>query len=541
MDYLRDKIDHPMALAAGDVFLGLPDAYLLLDHQKKIVLANDHYLKALACDLDDVINRSVFEINQFGSPAQCKARNQWITDTLDRLEPGISATSPPFAYEMPSGKGANLSLRFWIIKASLLELNASATPYTVIRVDEVTAEVAGAEKHRRERAQLRSEAQLRRILVKEAEDNYRESQDRFLMAMEFAQLGSWERDAHSGEFTCSDQCKVNLGIASSENVSEQRFFYELIDEADRERVHETMEAALRDGRPFEADYRRTWPDGSKHWLMIKGVGRYGQGNRLLTVVGFTLDITARKEYEIAQEKSAREEREARQRSDQAAHSMDHFVTAVSHELRSPLGAIVSWANLLERSPEPAHISRGAEAIQRNARQLTHMVDDLLDSGAIISGKLSVVRLPVDLGSLAGNVLEDIRPVAEAKGLKVEAPDISPCLVFGDANRLRQIVWNLLTNAVKFTTEGVITLAVQQVGEVGTLAVQDSGRGIAPEAAKSIFERFAQVDQANSGRVGGLGLGLWLVKTLVDLHDGRIEVQSAGIGQGATFKVSLPCA
>jgi signal transduction histidine kinase len=100
---------------------------------------------------------------------------------------------------------------------------------------------------------------------------------------------------------------------------------------------------------------------------------------------------------------------------------------------------------------------------------------------------------------------------------------------------------LLTNAVKFTTEGVITLAVQQVGEVGTLAVQDSGRGIAPEAAKSIFERFAQVDQANSGRVGGLGLGLWLVKTLVDLHDGRIEVQSAGIGQGATFKVSLPCA
>ena len=540
MDYLRDKIDQPMAMAAGDVFLGLPDAYLLLDHRNRVVLANDHYLKALACDLDDVINRSIFEINQFGSAVQSTARNQWIADTLDRLAPNVSATSAPFAYDMPSADGTGLSPRYWIIKATLLELEPSGPPFTIIRVDEVTGDVAGAERHRRERAQLRSEAQLRRILAKEAEANYRESQDRFLMALEFAQLGSWERNTASGEFLCSDQCKVNLGIAASENVSEQRFFHELVDEADRGRVLATMEEALRQRRPFEADYRRTWPDGSKHWLMIKGVGRYGQSQRLLTVVGFTLDITARKEYEIAQENNARDEREARQRSDQAAHSMDHFVTAVSHELRSPLGAIVSWASLLERSPEPAHITRGAEAIQRNARQLTHMVDDLLDSGAIISGKLSVVRLPVDLGSLAGNVLEDIRPVAEAKGLKVAAPDISPCLVFGDENRLRQVVWNLLTNAVKFTTEGVITLAVRQDGEDAILAVQDSGRGIAPEAAKSIFERFAQVDKANSGRVGGLGLGLWLVKTLVDLHGGRIEVQSEGIGQGTTFKVSLPC-
>ena len=543
MDFPRTKMSSLMTSAAGAVFLGLPDAYVLLDHRHTVVLANDYYLSALQCTLDDVIDRSIYKINQFGSPAQCEARNQWIADTLNRVQPNAPVTSSAFAYEMPIGNGADgaaLQSRYWIIKASLLTLSASEPPYLVMRVDEATDEIVSVEKHRRERAQLRSEAQLRRILVREAQANYRESQDRFMMALEFAHLGAWELDAATADFTCSDQCKVNLGIAASEMVSEQRFFHELIDEVDRKRVMETMEDALRLQRPFEADYRRTWPNGDKHWLMIKGTGRYGKDGALLTVVGFTLDITARKEYEIAQENSAREEREARQRSEQAANTMDHFVTAVSHELRSPLSAIVSWASLLERSREPGHVSRGAEAIQRNARQLTHMVDDLLDSGAIVSGKLSVVRQAVDLGSLAGNVLEDIRPVAEAKGLKVAAPDIQPCLVLGDESRLRQIVWNLLTNAVKFTSEGVITLAVQRAGEKAILAVQDSGRGIAPEAAHAIFDRFAQVDQAASGRVGGLGLGLWLVKTLVDMHEGNIEVQSQGVGMGATFKVTLPC-
>ncbi len=168
-----------------------------------------------------------------------------------------------------------------------------------------------------------------------------------------------------------------------------------------------------------------------------------------------------------------------------------------------------------------------------------MVDDLLDSGAVVTGKLSVHLQPVDIGALALNVVEDIRKTAEHKGLRLQTPHVEPCIVMADESRLEQVVWNLLTNAVKFTDAGSVSISVSTSDGQAVLTVQDTGRGIAPDALPDVFDRFQQIAPQSSGRVGGLGLGLWLVKNILSLHGGTVDVASAGRGQGATFTVRLP--
>jgi len=252
-------------------------------------------------------------------------------------------------------------------------------------------------------------------------------------------------------------------------------------------------------------------------------------------------------------------------AEKRAENMDAFVSAVSHELRSPLNAIASWTQLLQCTTDAEKAAKAAIVIERNTRQLTHMVDDLLDTGAIINGKLSVAFSPVDLGVLASLVTEDIRLNAQSKGIQLETGTLSSCTVMGDEKRLKQIVWNLLSNALKFSDAGTISVHVwhevpqalpvlpvheqmreqlaasSKTGEIGSIVLQisDTGRGIEPEIIGTIFERFRQRSISDSGRAGGLGLGLWLVKNLVELHGGTVTAESAGVNLGATFTVRLP--
>ena len=249
-----------------------------------------------------------------------------------------------------------------------------------------------------------------------------------------------------------------------------------------------------------------------------------------------------------------------QKAEKRADNMDAFVSAVSHELRSPLSAIASWTQLLQGTTDADKAAKAAAVIERNTRQLTHMVDDLLDTGAIINGKLSVALSPVDLGVLASLVTEDIRLNAQSKGIQLEIGALSSCMVLGDEKRLKQIVWNLLSNALKFSEAGTISVRVwhevseypqvpqvpqvpqsSKTHEAGSIVLQvaDTGKGVAPEIIGTIFERFRQQSVADSGRAGGLGLGLWLVKNLVELHGGSVAAESAGVNLGATFTVRLP--
>jgi PAS domain S-box-containing protein len=435
--------------------------------------------------------------------------------------------------------------RYWKIKASLQGLplaqgtRSGPADHIVLRVSEVTGQVSEHERNQRERAKLRSQAQLRLLIADEARAQLREHQERFELALAFSQLGAWEFDPATGAIQCTDQCKTNLGLGPSAELSEQRLLEQIVHPDDRERLRDSVDRALAAREYFEVDYRIGWRNGAIRWILVRGVGRFQPDGTLNSVIGFTLDITERKEAELEQREIAESEKRAREESERLAMAMDHFVTTVSHELRSPLSAITSWADLLQRSADPANVMRATGVISRNARQLSHMVDDLLDSGAIVSGKLSVNLQPVDLGALAGIVSEDLRMHAETKGLNLIADDLASVLVLADESRMKQVVWNLVSNAVKFTRQGTIELSVRTDGHYVELAVCDTGMGLDQASLGRIFERFQQSNVDASGRVAGLGLGLWLVKNLVDLHGGTVCAESAGLTRGSMFRVRLP--
>jgi signal transduction histidine kinase/CheY-like chemotaxis protein len=236
------------------------------------------------------------------------------------------------------------------------------------------------------------------------------------------------------------------------------------------------------------------------------------------------------------------EKLARNEAERANRLKDEFLATISHELRNPLNAIMGWAHMMRLGKlNEANTERAVETIYRNAKSQTQLVADLLDVSRIISGKLRLDVRTVDLINIVNAAIDSIRPATEAKGIRLHTildPAAGP--ISGDADRLQQIVWNLLTNAVKFTPKGGrIQVKVQRVDSQVEVVVTDSGVGISQEFLPFVFDRFRQADASSTRIHGGLGLGLSIVRQLVDLHGGSVSVQSEGEGKGATFTITLP--
>lgn len=263
------------------------------------------------------------------------------------------------------------------------------------------------------------------------------------------------------------------------------------------------------------------------------------GRKLYTVIH--RDITERIQAEAEREQLAREQT-ARAAAEAANRSKDEFLAMVSHELRSPLNAILGYTRMLRSGPvDRDAIDKGAAIVERNAKAQLQIIEDLLDSASIITGKLRIEPVPVDLVPALEAALDTVRASAEAKGVTLLADFGSlPEETFGDSTRLQQILWNLLSNSVKFTPKGGrIELRMEGAADHIRIIVSDTGRGIEPEFLPFIFDRFRQADTSSTRRFGGLGLGLSLVKHLVELHGGTITATSEGLGRGATFTVTLP--
>jgi signal transduction histidine kinase/ActR/RegA family two-component response regulator len=238
------------------------------------------------------------------------------------------------------------------------------------------------------------------------------------------------------------------------------------------------------------------------------------------------------------------ERRAREDAERATRLKDDFLATLSHELRTPLSAILGWSQLLRaRPPSQNDLARGLEAVERNARTQLQLVEDLLDMSRIAAGKLRLELRLVDPAVVVEHAVESVALAAETKQIRIEKHfDADAGTVSGDPERLQQIVWNLLSNAVKFTPNGGhVHVSVRRAGEHAEIAVADSGIGIEPGYLGQVFERFRQVDGSAARRYGGLGLGLAIVRQLVDLHGGSVHVASGGANRGATFTVRLPVA
>jgi PAS domain S-box-containing protein len=254
------------------------------------------------------------------------------------------------------------------------------------------------------------------------------------------------------------------------------------------------------------------------------------------------DITARKRAEKERTLLLAAAQSARAEADSANGIKDEFLATLSHELRTPLTSILGWSQLLTDGKLDKQQTAGAiETIARNARAQGRLIDELLDISRIITGKLCLDPRAVRLTPLIQAVVDDVRPGADARSINLQAAfnsDIGPIL--GDPDRLQQIVWNLLTNAIKFTPKGGdVQVRLERNDSHALIAVNDSGQGIAPELLPHIFERFRQADSSNTRSNGGLGLGLSIVRQLVELHGGTVTAESSGENAGTTFRVMLP--
>jgi len=267
-------------------------------------------------------------------------------------------------------------------------------------------------------------------------------------------------------------------------------------------------------------------------------------SRIIGLIGVATDITERKRGQQELEKLVVAEQRLRAEAERANRAKDEFLAIVSHELRSPLNALRGWSHLLatSRPLEPSLVERAAKAIKRNVDHQTRLIDDLLDTSRIVSGKLNIERRVVNLAEIVNAALEATRPGAAAKETTLRFAAGDPVMVVGDAGRLQQLASNLLSNAVKFTPErGVVQVSLLKNGERVQLVVKDNGLGIAPEFLPHVFDRFTQADTTSARRAGGLGIGLALVRHISLLHGGQVRADSPGLGKGATFTVDLPAA
>jgi two-component system CheB/CheR fusion protein len=252
------------------------------------------------------------------------------------------------------------------------------------------------------------------------------------------------------------------------------------------------------------------------------------------------DITERQQFETERNQLLAQEQMARQEAEAANRAKDEFLSNLSHELRSPLNALLGWAQmLLTRSLDQATVTHALEVIERSARAQSQLVEDILDTSRIVSGKLKLTTRPINLRSVVQSAIETVQLSAEAKAIQMVA-NLSSVRTVGDSDRLQQVVWNLLSNAIKFTPKsGRVEVTLASVGNQAQIQVSDTGQGISADFLPHVFDRFRQADSSTTKARAGLGVGLAIVKHLVELHGGIVQAESLGKGRGATFTVLLP--
>jgi PAS domain S-box-containing protein len=391
-------------------------------------------------------------------------------------------------------------------------------------------------------AQQQAEADQQRTIkaLWFSEQRYRDSEERLRVAIDAASFGEWQLDLDTMSIECNERCRRNLGLPADATLTYDEL-RNMTYPDDRIRVGEAMGRAVDERSVYEQEYRIVRPDGSIGWVLSSGRAQYDETGLPLRMAGVMLDISGRKQIEQQRAALLESERAARAAAERASWMKDEFLATLSHELRTPMTAIHGWCQILRRERNPDDLEQGLEVIERNAYVQAKLIEDLLDMSRIISGKVLLDVRQLDLSQVLLAAIKTVRPAAVAKDIRLEHSFLTgPFLISGDANRLQQVFWNLLSNAIKFTPKnGRVSVSLDRRESQLTVVVRDTGQGIKADFLPFVFDRFRQADASTTRKHRGLGLGLAIVRQLVELHGGSVYGQSEGDGRGSIFVVNLP--
>ena len=361
-----------------------------------------------------------------------------------------------------------------------------------------------------------------------------EANERLRLALDASRLGDWSWDAKTDVLTLSETAARIFDVPPGSHFTRTQM-QNLLHEEDLKSVIAAVDKALTEHRDYEVEYRIHHKDGSERWVLGRGRGVYGDDGTVSGMLGFVQDISTRKTAEV---ENARLYRQA----EESSRLKEEFLATISHELRTPLSAILGWTRMLRLGQlSEEHTTKALDTIERNARAQAQLIDDLLDVSRIMTGKLRMDVRPSDPNAFIDAAVDAVRPAADAKGVRVQkVVDTGAVSIPGDPVRLQQVVWNLLSNAIKFTPRGGrVQIRSERVNSHLEIVVTDTGQGISADFLPHVFDRFRQADQKTSRQHGGMGLGLAIVRHLVELHGGTVRAMSDGEGKGATFTVTLP--
>jgi PAS domain S-box-containing protein len=382
--------------------------------------------------------------------------------------------------------------------------------------------------------------QARLLREKDREAAEKRTQERIHRLFDAMPLCVWGATITGEAYYCS---KLWTSYSSLDATGSNWFGIDAAHPEDAPRVTAAIRSALQSGDSLETEVRfRRASDNIYRWHLLRAVPDRDDAGNLTGWIGTATDIEEHKRSEQARIDLLTQEREARAEAQAANRMKDEFLATVSHELRTPLTAILGWTRIIRGGKlDPARFIRGLDVIERNGRAQAAIIDDILDVSRIITGKLRLELDAIDLPAVVQSAIDTVRPAADAKNIGIDwQSDLPNQRYSGDPDRLQQIVWNLLSNAIKFTPkDGHVEIITTQINSHIEIHVKDTGQGIDPAFLPHVFDRFRQADGTSTRRHGGLGLGLAIVRHLVELHGGTVEVESPGDGLGATFTVRLP--
>lgn len=381
---------------------------------------------------------------------------------------------------------------------------------------------------------------------KQIEAELKRSQERMARAQSLARMGDWEHDLVTNKVTWSEEMFRLFGFPPGDPKATYQNFVEHVHPDDRQAVMDLTANAAREAKPCATEYRLIRDDGKTVYFHATAEAILDKNGRPSRLIGSAQDISDLKELERERTRLMILEKEARAASEKANLVKDEFLATLSHELRTPLTTILSWSQLLLRGTLDADKTRhGLEVLEQSAKAQGQLIEDLLDISRIQAGKLHLDVQKIDPRKVITAAIDLTRTLAKNKSIQIDVT-VDPAIthVFADPIRLQQILWNLITNSIKFSPrEGRIWITVDHLIADSLprvrFQVRDIGKGIKTEFIPHIFERFTQIDSTSTRSYGGLGLGLAIVRNLVQMHEGRVEVESAGEGKGATFSVYLP--